>query len=298
MAALETGTGIDGRARAPGQDGQGSGRPGRRTRLAAGAAIVACHVALVLALLAVKPHRWADPPQATAAVMATLIAPPPPPPPPPRPDPEPAPAKEPSGSPAPATAPKPAKPAAKKKPLPPARLVVAKPPPDVEPLVAAKAPSNEPSVVLGEADLAGAVTAGPGSGGGDGAGAGSGTGSGSGGGQCDMVRLLQDALRKDPEVRAAATRAHRSLGSGGKAILMWNGEWLRSPDQDGRGLAGIRQAIAMEVAFAPAACRAAPMRGLVVIAFEDSPGGAKLALGSGIWRWSDLLAARRGPSRR
>ncbi|MES2034547.1 MAG: hypothetical protein V4466_10245, partial [Pseudomonadota bacterium] len=265
MTALETGTGIDEGDRADGRTGRGSGRPRRRTWMAAGAVIVGCHAALVLALLTVKPQGWSDPPQATASVMATLIEPPPPPPP-PAPDPEPEPTAKPSGSPAPATAPEPAKPAAKKKPLPPARLVIAKPPPDVEPLVAAKTPSNEPSVVLGEADIAGAARAGPGSGGGDGSGGGSGSGAGAGGGQCDMVRRLQDALRSDPEVRSAATRAHRSLGPGGKAILVWNGDWLRSPDQDGRGLAGVRQAIAMEVAFAPAACRAAPMRGLVVIA--------------------------------
>ena len=56
---------------------------------------------------------------------------------------------------------------------------------------------------------------------------------------------------------------------------------------------GVRQAIVMEVAFAPEACRAEPMSGLVLIAMNDAPGAARLVLGAGQWRWSDLLAARR-----
>ena len=152
--------------------------------------------------------------------------------------------------------------------------------------MAAPEPS-EPDVVLGESDLAGATLAGTGGGTG---GAGGGAGSGAG---CDMVRRLQDALREDPEVTTAVTLSHRALGARGKAILIWNGEWLRSPGQAGKGLAGVRQAIAMEVAFAPAACRAQTMRGLVVIAFNDRPDAPRLALGAREWRWTELLSARR-----
>ena len=106
-----------------------------------------------------------------------------------------------------------------------------------------------------------------------------------------MVRRLQDALRDDPEVRAAVARAQREVGPG-KALLLWNGDWIRNPGEAGEGLAGVRQAIAMEVAFAPAACRARPMRGLVVISFSDAPGGARLALGKGTWGWGDMLRGR------
>jgi hypothetical protein len=139
----------------------------------------------------------------------------------------------------------------------------------------------EPSVLLGEADLAGAATAGSGSGGG---------GSGGGGGRCDMVRLLEASLRKNPRVQAAIARAHPDAG--GRAVLVWNGDWIQNAAQTGKGLAGIREAIILEVGFAPAACRADPMRGLVVISLNDGPGSARLALGTRAWRWSDLLFAR------
>jgi len=254
----------------------------KRTPLLAAATAVAAHLGLVAALLIVKPYRLPDRAQLAAPVFATLVEPPPliTPPPALRPEPETA-----DDEPAPAAPAQAVRPAPVRTPPKP-RIARAAPPTEVEPLPGGP-PPGDPSVVLGEAALSGARTAGSGSGSG-------GSGSG-GGGQCDMVERLQKALRDDPEVRAAAGQAHRAVGAGGKAILVWNGEWLRSPGQDGKGLAGIRQAIALEVAFAPAACRAEPMHGLVLIDFDDRPGGARLALGSGAWRWSDLLAARRRP---
>ena len=44
------------------------------------------------------------------------------------------------------------------------------------------------------------------------------------------------------------------------------------------------EAVAVEVAFAPAACRAPPVRGLVVISLTDRPGGPRVALGRDRWR--------------
>ena len=87
-------------------------------------------------------------------------------------------------------------------------------------------------------------------------------------------------------------QAHRAAGGRGAAIMVWNGDWVRSGGEDGKGLAGVRQAIALAVAFAPESCRAAPMRGLVLISLTDSAGSAGLALGARRWRWSDLLFAR------
>jgi hypothetical protein len=101
-----------------------------------------------------------------------------------------------------------------------------------------------------------------------------------------MARRLQAALRKDPLVQAAAA------GLGGKAIMVWNGDWVQSQGQDGRGLAAVREAIIWAIGFAPAACRAEPVRGLVVISLSAGPGSARLAMGASAWRWSDLAIPR------
>jgi len=106
-----------------------------------------------------------------------------------------------------------------------------------------------------------------------------------------MVRRVQDRLRRTPSVRTAVNDAGRAMNASGRAMLIWDGDWLQSQGQAGKGLAGVRQAIALEVAFSPAECRAQTMAGLAVLSLEDGPGGARLALGRGRWRWSDLLGA-------
>ena len=73
-----------------------------------------------------------------------------------------------------------------------------------------------------------------------------------------MVRWVQDAVRDDAAVRRAVIAASEEMNASGRAILVWNGDWLQSRNQSGKGLAGVRQAI---------------------------------ALGKGSWRWSDLLGA-------
>lgn len=269
-----------------------------RRRALAVAPVVFGHAALVLMMTAVRPEPPARP-TPEPAILVELVAPPPQPPPPAR-----VPAPDPSPTPdAPAAAaetPAPAKPAPRR--APPAvaaarpRKIVDRLPPDIEPLPAAPAPPGPPLPLLGAAQLAGAATvgAGPGGGGGSGVGGaggngGTGSGPGSGGGSCDMVRWVQDAVRDDAAVRRAVIAASREMNAAGRAMLVWNGDWLQSRNQAGKGLAGVRQAIALEVAFAPAECRNQRMTGLAVLTLEDGVDGARIALGKGSWRWSDLL---------
>lgn len=129
---------------------------------------------------------------------------------------------------------------------------------------------------MGEGELAGAATAGSG-----------------GGGACDMIRRIQAALRTDRLVRAAVANAEP-----GKAILVWNGGWIRHLDQDGAGLAAVREAMTWEIGFAPEACRRQRMHGLVLISLNDAPGSARLVLGGGDWRWSDMLFSGHGGATR
>jgi hypothetical protein len=119
-------------------------------------------------------------------------------------------------------------------------------------------------------------------------------GSGPPGGACDMARRLQTALRKDHLVQAALAEASRGPGAAGKAMLVWNGDWIRSRGQDGNGLAAVREAMMWEIAFAPEACRAEAVHGLVLFSLND--GAGRLVVGAGDWRWSDLLGPRRGAS--
>ena len=149
------------------------------------------------------------------------------------------------------------------------RLVRSAISPTVAPMILAG--DSGPSEGTGDSLLAGATTVG------------SGHGEGAG---CNMLRRLQEALRKDQRVQAAVGDAEH-VG----ALMVWNGDWVRHPGQDGAGLAAVREAILWEVGFAPLSCRVEPMSGLVVVTLSDAPGAARLALGSGTWRWRDLLFA-------
>jgi hypothetical protein len=147
------------------------------------------------------------------------------------------------------------------------RLIVARA------VTAAALTKPDNSDLLSASQLAGAAAVGEGSGGG-------------GGGSCDLARAVQQALRRDPQVRAAVDEANRS----GKAIMLWNGDWVRSGGQDGKGLAAAREAVMWEVGFAPQACRNQRMHGLLLMSLAD--GGTRFAIGTGDWRWSDLLGVR------
>ena len=111
-------------------------------------------------------------------------------------------------------------------------------------------------------------------------------GGGGGGGDCDAARLVQQALRRDPLVRVAVEHANRL----GKAVMLWNGDWVRSGEQDGKGLSAVREAVIWELAFAPAACRNKRMHGTVLLSLAD--GSTRFAIGTVDWRWSDLLGLR------
>jgi hypothetical protein len=150
------------------------------------------------------------------------------------------------------------------------------------PVVAAATPAPDTSDVLSESQLTGAASA-------DGEGTGGGGGSDGG---CDTARVVQQALQRDPLVRTAVEGAHRL----GKAVMLWNGDWVRSGEQDGKGLSAVREAIIWELAFAPEACRNTRVHGMVLLSLAD--GSTRFAIGSGDWRWSELLGLREGPAER
>jgi hypothetical protein len=151
------------------------------------------------------------------------------------------------------------------------RLAMAAPLPPVD-----AAPADDNSDVLNASQLAGALSA-------DNEGGG---GGGNNGGGCDTARIVQQALRRDPLVHTAVEDAHRL----GKSVMLWNGDWVRSGTQDGKGLSAVREAIVWELAFTPEACRNKPVHGLVLLSLAD--GNTRFAIGAGDWRWSDLLDLR------
>jgi hypothetical protein len=151
------------------------------------------------------------------------------------------------------------------------------PPPPVPQMVAPLftiAMAADTSDLLSASQLAGAASADEGPNG------------GGGGGGCDMARAVQQALRRDRLVQAAMENARRL----GKAVMLWDGDWVRSGGEDGKGLSAVREAVVWEVGFAPQSCRDQRMHGLVLVSLAD--GRTRFAIGASDWRWSDLLGVR------
>ena len=236
----------------------------RRGLIAAGS--LAGHALAVLAIVSAQPEppvREEDPPIQVVLYTPPPPPPPEPPPPPPQPEPDPAPPKPAAKAPEP----KPPKP-------PPRRLSrPARAPPTVAPILAIAGKTSTGESNVSDAELAGAQTAGSGGGG--------------SGRACNMARWLEGKLRKDRTVQAALAGT-----DSGKAIRVWNGSWVRHGEQEGAGLAAVRESIMWHVAFAPEACRAEPVRGLVAISMRDGPGSPRVVMGASTWRWSDLLHSR------
>lgn len=238
-----------------------------RQRCAVAATVsVAAHGLAVL--VAVGLYAGAPPVEEATPIQVQLIT--------LTPEPPPEPAVKPKSTQAPAAAattprpnPKPDKPPPKRTPAREARVA----PPSMPILAAGESSDEDGQGEVSDAELAGATHAGSG-------------GGGSGGG-CDMPGLVQKALRRDSQARAAVNDAHR-----GRALRVWDGDWVRHRGQDGAGLAAVREAITWEVAWAPEACRRQAVSGPVVISLNDAPGAPRVVLGAGRWRWSDLLFAR------
>lgn len=258
-----------------GDDGVTKVRPRRpRRRRWAGATLsVAAHVALLAGLLWVAPAPKVSPPPPPQPAVAFLDEPPAPA---PSPTPSPAP-PAPSPAPTKAAAPTPAPksqtrtPKKASRPSRPAPVRAESPPDDDD-----GGDVNGFAPELTGAQLAGAVSA----------------GGGGGGGPCDMARRVQAALRKDPLVQTAIAGARLAPGAGVHALLVWNGDWIQSGGEEGKGLSAVREAIAWAVGFAPATCRSERVKGFILFTLNEAPGAPRLALGGPEWRWSDLLGSR------
>lgn len=235
-----------------GQDSRGGRKRRHAWRFGAGLLSGAAHAALVLALIGAASAPVLAPELAPISVQMVQL-PPPVVAPAPTPDPQPTPSLK---QPAPQTPKRQS--IARRSPAPPVRASL--------PVAPAEHTAAVASQGLDNARFAGAQ----------------GVGDGPPSGACDMARRLQAALRRDPLVQAAVAQA------GDGPIMVWDGDWVQSGSQDGKGLAAVREAITWEVAFAPAACKAEPMRGMILLSMS-SGGSGKLALGQGAWRWSDLL---------
>ena len=110
------------------------------------------------------------------------------------------------------------------------------------------------------------------------------------GGACDLTAPVQAALQSNEDVRASLPRIPRDQRSVANAIMVWKAAWLAEDQKlDATAVAMIRDVVAGTVAVASPECRLQPQAGPRLLMLSGPGDTVVLAVGSGVWRWQDLL---------
>ena len=116
-----------------------------------------------------------------------------------------------------------------------------------------------------------------------------------GGGGCAIEASLDEGLKGDAVVRASLAQVQYDQRSVSNAIQLWDGAWIPVPAADGTDtLATVQQAVVAAIDAAPARCRNQLVQGPRFFLVEgENDLVTVLVMGSGEWRWRDLLPERK-----
>jgi hypothetical protein len=108
---------------------------------------------------------------------------------------------------------------------------------------------------------------------------------------CDVAETLARAFSQNDFVKAELARIGPQSRSISNAIMFWDGSWVDLPgNAPADAVATLRRAIVQGVEAAPAECRAEDVIGPRFIFVSGEGPTMMLVLGSGAWRWEQLLA--------
>ena len=99
---------------------------------------------------------------------------------------------------------------------------------------------------------------------------------------CDVLAQVGVALQAD----AAVASTLLQVPSEAPAVMAWNGQWSPSPDNT-----AIKRAIATALPAVRADCLDEPMTGPRLVFLASKTTTVSVAIGSGHWRWRDLLSS-------
>ena len=107
---------------------------------------------------------------------------------------------------------------------------------------------------------------------------------------CDFTGALQAALQASPQVLDELSHIPREGRSVANAIMLWDGRWapLQTPGYSVM-TDPLRQTILASILSLPATCQREPIAGPRLLIIADPQGATVIAVGSGDWRWVDLL---------
>jgi hypothetical protein len=108
---------------------------------------------------------------------------------------------------------------------------------------------------------------------------------------CDVAETLVRAFAENESVKGMLARIGPQSRSVANAIMFWDAEWVELPgDAPKEAIDALRQGILEGVRAAPAECLAQDLAGPRFIFVGDTGSPTMLVIGSGTWRWEQLLA--------
>ncbi|ESQ90311.1 hypothetical protein ABAC460_09150 [Asticcacaulis sp. AC460] len=114
------------------------------------------------------------------------------------------------------------------------------------------------------------------------------TSSGEPGQACNLTALLATGFATSPAVSQGLAGLPNDQRSVANAVMLWDGGWPDDTHTGGKAL--LRALLIKAVSSAPQPCLDQAQRGPVLFFVPDNGTTAVLAIGSGEWRWGDLIA--------
>lgn len=114
---------------------------------------------------------------------------------------------------------------------------------------------------------------------------------------CDVADTLARAFTENPLLKSQLQRVGPRSRSVANAIMFWDGNWVKvpgGPPED--AVETLRRGILEGVRAAPPECLAQDVAGPRFIPVASSAGTIVLVVGSGNWRWGQLLATEQDMS--
>lgn len=107
------------------------------------------------------------------------------------------------------------------------------------------------------------------------------------GAACDVTQQLAETFGNSPEVRQGIAAIPSSGRSVANAVMLWDGQW--ADGTQGGGMAVLRALLVKAVVSSRPECLQAQNQGPVLFLIPDNQTTVVLAIGSGQWRWADML---------
>ncbi|MBP2157468.1 MULTISPECIES: hypothetical protein [Asticcacaulis] len=108
------------------------------------------------------------------------------------------------------------------------------------------------------------------------------------GAACDVTQQLAQAFGASPEVRQGIAAIPANGRSVANAVMLWDGHWAEGTQAG--GMAVLRALLVKAVVSSRPECLQAQNQGPVLFLIPDNQTTVVLAIGSGQWRWADVLA--------